>query len=219
MSNALRTAIAVALVAFIPSTAVADTVMFAGASLQLPDDGWKIVDEGKLISVLPVVRRPMFIEVYRFSKVPRADREVIRRLIAGRKNTTDVIATELRKTPDGLHAAGLGKIKGVTVVWRFNATKTGNHAVVGVSFCSRKILDPCSTTYTRHGVAESRPRLASDRSPAVRNRPEPYGARVRCRVNYQRTIRLAPADSGVMVGATIHSALLARAGRAKSPAL
>lgn len=129
---------AVLALACLTSIAAADTVEQGGAQLTLPDEGWVVREEDRLMT-LGLEQGGAFIEVYDFSKAPAADKAVVGKLVAGRKETTEVAITEVTAHEQhglkGIAFRGTAKIRGHEVELACVALDgVGKRAVLAIAF-------------------------------------------------------------------------------------
>jgi hypothetical protein len=122
----------------------ADTMVFAGAELSLPDEGWSVREESGLMLLVPD-RGGAIIEVYGFSKAPAADRAELQKLVDDRKGTDDVVvASAARHEQHGLRGVafrGTARIEGKPVAFSSIALDgLRGRAVLAIAF-ARADLD------------------------------------------------------------------------------
>ena len=114
-----------------------DTVLFAGAEISLPDEGWGLRESGRVTYLINKDKK-LVIELYRFSKVPPADKDHILKVMKPHKNTTDINVHEAKKrTQHGLSATateGTAKIEAKPVYFRLVGIPVQDHAVIAVAF-------------------------------------------------------------------------------------
>ena len=91
----MKTVLVLLLLVLAPAAALADTVSYAGAQLSLPDEGWRVISEDRLLTIVDE-RGGAFIEVYSFSKLPAAQAAALATLVDGRRDTT---STRIACTP------------------------------------------------------------------------------------------------------------------------
>ncbi len=128
-------AVIVATVAVTSGSASADdTVRGYGVEITTPE-GWKTATGPReLITLLPS-DTGHFLELYRFTAVPQADKAGVASLFAKRKDTTDVAVTQASATTTGAIAArGTMKIKGTAVAFTLISLPVEKHAVTIVSY-------------------------------------------------------------------------------------
>lgn len=121
------------------STSRADTVRFAGAEVQTPDDGWVArTDSGMMI--LGPEKGGAVVELYNFSKVPAADKAALEKLVGGRKNTTNVSVSGVTASHSQNSLSGIAFRGTATIVGKptsFRAVAFGginNRAIVVIAF-------------------------------------------------------------------------------------
>ena len=114
----------------------ADTLLFAGAEIQLPDTGWDM-RTGKMATLTNKDKR-LLVEVYRFSQVPPADVAHLLKILKPRKNTTEVTVAKAEKFDQhgvaGTIADGTAKIGATPVAFSLTSVPVAGHAVVAVAF-------------------------------------------------------------------------------------
>lgn len=96
----MKTVLVLLLLVLAPAAALADTVSYAGAQLSLPDEGWRVISEDRLLTIVDE-RGGAFIEVYSFSKLPAAQAAALATLVDGRRDTTSTRIAEV--TPHAQH--------------------------------------------------------------------------------------------------------------------
>jgi hypothetical protein len=133
-----RAFLSLALLLTLSATAAADTIVFGGAQITTPDEGWSMQSDKGMIT-LGLEAGGAFVEVYDFSKVPAADKSELAKLVGGRKETRAVVIEDAgsheQHGKKGIAFRGTAEIRGKAVTFSAVALDGfGRRAVLAISF-------------------------------------------------------------------------------------